>query len=113
MEGTPQSTIDCRKEKFIFAHSYINKSASEETTSFEESNKNSALKGVEDPDFKFDTAETRFLEISKDKLSAKFIGKGTHPHDIGTIRTNKPLTIPSDSCVAYFEITLVNSGTKP
>ena len=27
------------------------------------------------------TTDTRFLEISKDKLRAKYTGKGIHPHD--------------------------------
>ncbi len=30
-----------------------------------------------------DTVETKFLEVSRDKLSVKYIGKGTHAHDVG------------------------------
>jgi hypothetical protein len=29
------------------------------------------------------TLDTRFLEVSKEKLTVKYIGKGSHSHDVG------------------------------
>jgi hypothetical protein len=38
----------------------------------------------------------------KDKLSAKYVGKGNHANDVGSVRTDNP--IPSTFSYFYFEV---------
>ncbi|KAI8843129.1 concanavalin A-like lectin/glucanase domain-containing protein [Chytridium lagenaria] len=47
------------------------------------------------------------IEVSKDKLSAKYIGKGNHSYDVGVIRSNRPLH--PRHYVGYFEVKIVSS----
>lgn len=58
----------------------------------------------------FLTNDTKFLEVSKDKLTVKYTGKGSHQHDVGSIRANKPLQ--TKVMIAYYEITIVDGGLK-
>ena len=57
----------------------------------------------------FNTIEnTHSLQVSRDKLSVKYVGKGIHLHDVGVIRTDNPL--PSTGLVAYFEVSILESS---
>lgn len=57
----------------------------------------------------FNTIEnTHSLQVSRDKLSVKYVGKGIHLHDVGVIRTDNPL--PSTGLVAYFEVTILEAS---
>lgn len=44
---------------------------------------NKSTAAVEERPTALDTTEVRFLEVSKDKLTAKYTGRGVHPHDVG------------------------------
>lgn len=57
----------------------------------------------------FNTIEnTQSLQVSRDKLSVKYVGKGVHLHDVGVIRTDNPL--PSTGLVAYFEVSIIEAN---
>mmetsp|Transcript_18268 Transcript_18268/g.25585 ORF Transcript_18268/g.25585 Transcript_18268/m.25585 type:complete len:427 (-) Transcript_18268:292-1572(-) len=58
----------------------------------------------------FATMDTKFLEVSKDKLSIKYIGKGSHAHDVGSIQANKPF--PTNRMVGYYEVFVDDAGIK-
>lgn len=52
----------------------------------------------------------RFLEVAKDKLRVRYVGKGNHAHDVGAIQANKP--VPSDAFVYYYEVTVNDAGSR-
>lgn len=52
----------------------------------------------------------RFLAVSKDKLTVRYVGRGNHSQDVGSIRTNWPC--PQRSFVYYYEVTIVDAGTR-
>lgn len=52
----------------------------------------------------------KFLEVSKDKLSVKYIGKGDHDTDVGVIQGNFP--VPNQRLLYYFEISVKDRGEK-
>lgn len=56
------------------------------------------------------TMDTKFLEVSKEKLTVKYIGKGSHNHDVGSIRANRPF--PQNQMIGYFEIVVLDAGTR-
>ena len=52
----------------------------------------------------------QFLELAKDRLTVKYTGKANHSYDIGTIRTDRSL--PTDTWIGYYEVTVVDGGSK-
>ncbi|KAI9030574.1 hypothetical protein DFJ74DRAFT_754660 [Hyaloraphidium curvatum] len=52
-----------------------------------------------------------FLEISKDRLSVKYVGKGNHTYDVGVIRANRPFSSRHQS-VGYFEAKILDAGAR-
>eukprot|EP01119_Soliformovum_irregulare_P021857 TRINITY_DN7356_c0_g1_i1.p1 TRINITY_DN7356_c0_g1~~TRINITY_DN7356_c0_g1_i1.p1 ORF type:complete len:411 (-),score=88.29 TRINITY_DN7356_c0_g1_i1:526-1758(-) len=64
----------------------------------------------EDDNMRLDTIDIRFLEVTPDKLTATYIGRGTHHHDVGSIRTNKPFS--RDATIGYYEVKVLNAGAK-
>jgi len=34
---------------------------------------------------------SRHLELAKDKLTIRYVGQGSHAHDIGAIQANRPV----------------------
>eukprot|EP00741_Cyanophora_paradoxa_P020800 tig00021312_g20079.t1 len=53
---------------------------------------------------------SQFLEVSKDKRTVKYTGKGNHANDVGAIQANKP--VPSRMLLYYYEITVLDAGTR-
>eukprot|EP00897_Mesotaenium_endlicherianum_P001531 jgi/Mesen1/1405/ME000130S00492 len=51
-----------------------------------------------------------FLEVSKDKLSVKYIGNGTHGNDVGSIQANR--RCPLDRMLYYFELSVKDPGDR-
>jgi hypothetical protein len=59
----------------------------------------------------FNTREkTHFLEISQDRRTIKYTGKGLHSHDVGTARTEHPF--PSNRLIVYYEVTIIDAGVR-
>ena len=52
----------------------------------------------------------RFLAVSKDKLTVRYVGRGNHSQDVGAVRTEWPC--PQRCLVYYFEVTVADSGTR-
>ena len=52
----------------------------------------------------------QFIEVSKDKLSVKYIGTGTHTNDVGAIQANRPA--PTQRLLYYFEVAVRDRGEK-
>ena len=52
----------------------------------------------------------RNLVVSKDKLTIRYVGKGNHSHDAGSMRTNHPC--PKSCLLYYFEMTVLDSGER-
>ena len=52
----------------------------------------------------------RFLSVSKDKLTVRYIGRGNHSQDVGAIRTEWPC--PQRSLVYYYEVHIADSGSR-
>eukprot|EP00916_Digyalum_oweni_P011793 GHVL01019606.1.p1 GENE.GHVL01019606.1~~GHVL01019606.1.p1 ORF type:complete len:157 (-),score=27.35 GHVL01019606.1:186-656(-) len=50
-----------------------------------------------------------FLEVEKDKLSVKYVGKGNHS-DYGCVQSNCPA--PRSRVAYYFEVTVVDVGNR-
>lgn len=52
----------------------------------------------------------QFLEISKDRLSMRYVGNGTHGmrSNVGSIQANRP--VPRDRTLYYFELKVLNGG---
>eukprot|EP01136_Pigoraptor_vietnamica_P001767 Opistho-1_new@28815 len=53
---------------------------------------------------------SHFVEIGRDLLTARYTGKGSHAHDIGVIRADRPFA--SDVPVGYFEVTITSAGAR-
>jgi hypothetical protein len=51
-----------------------------------------------------------FLELAKDRLTVKYIGRANHPHDVGTIRADRPLY--TNKWLGYYEIKILDVGNK-
>lgn len=66
----------------------------------------------EDPrPFEFNTtASSSFVEVGKDRLTAKYSGAGQHGTDVGAIQTSLP--VPRQSFIYYFEMTVQDKGDK-
>ena len=56
------------------------------------------------------TSKSYFVDVSRDKLEATYIGQGVHDHDVGFVRSN--VLAPSDRAVFYFEVTVKNGGAR-
>ena len=52
----------------------------------------------------------RFLTVSKDRLTVRYVGRGNHSQDVGAARTNWPC--PHQCFVYYFEVTIIDSGSR-
>jgi hypothetical protein len=52
----------------------------------------------------------RFLEVAKDKLTIRYVGKGSHTHDVGAIQSNRP--VPRSVFAYYYELTVLDAGTR-
>lgn len=52
----------------------------------------------------------RFLELAKDKLTVRYVGKGNHAHDVGAIQANRP--VPRHVYACYFELSVLNPGAR-
>ena len=52
----------------------------------------------------------RFLVVCKDKLTVKYVGKGNHSHDVGSVRTDLPC--PQHCLLYYYEVTVVDDGAR-
>lgn len=50
------------------------------------------------------------VKVCHDKRTIKFVGKGNHPNDHGSVRTNHP--IPDDASIYYFEIKIIEAGHR-
>lgn len=48
------------------------------------------------------------LEISKDKLTVRYVGEGRHDNDVGAIQANRP--VPVKQLVYYYEVTVLDQG---
>ena len=66
----------------------------------------------EDPrPFELNTnASSSFVEVGKDRLTAKYSGAGQHGTDVGAIQTSLP--VPRQSFIYYFEMTVQDKGDK-
>ena len=51
-----------------------------------------------------------FIAVSKDKLTARYVGRGNHSQDIGAVRTDHPC--PPRCLLYYFEVAIADSGTR-
>ena len=56
------------------------------------------------------TDHPRFLAVSKDKLTVRYVGRGNHSQDVGAVRTDWPC--PQRCLLYYFEVTVEDSGTR-
>jgi len=56
------------------------------------------------------THSSLLLEVQRDKLTVKYIGKANHNHDVGGIQANRccPPSLP----LYYFELTVLDAGTR-
>ena len=52
----------------------------------------------------------RFLAVSKDMVTVRYIGRGNHLQDVGAIRTDWPC--PQHALVYYFEVNITSSGMR-
>ena len=52
----------------------------------------------------------RFLAVSKDKTTVRYVGRGNHSQDVGAVRANRPC--PQRVLVYYFEVTIVDGGSR-
>ena len=52
----------------------------------------------------------RSLVVCKDKLTIRYVGKGNHSHDAGSMRANHPC--PKRCVLYYFELTVLDAGTR-
>eukprot|EP00455_Lapot_gusevi_P054355 TRINITY_DN8697_c0_g1_i7.p1 TRINITY_DN8697_c0_g1~~TRINITY_DN8697_c0_g1_i7.p1 ORF type:complete len:456 (-),score=77.30 TRINITY_DN8697_c0_g1_i7:140-1438(-) len=50
------------------------------------------------------------VEISVDRLTAKYIGKGNHLQDVGSVRANR--SVPPNVGIYYFEIQILDAGLR-
>lgn len=50
------------------------------------------------------------VEVGKERLSAKYTGKGNHANDHGSVRSAKP--VPRDASIYYFEVTVLDAGYR-
>jgi Tfp pilus assembly protein PilX len=48
------------------------------------------------------------VDINKDKVTARYSGKGNHSQDFGTCRANKHT--PIHTAMQYFEVTIIDGG---
>lgn len=48
------------------------------------------------------------VEISKEKLVARYTGEGRHNNDVGGVQANRP--VPSKRLVYYYEVTVLDQG---
>lgn len=48
------------------------------------------------------------LEISKDKLSIRYVGDARNHNDVGSIQANR--SVPSHQLLYYFELTVLDQG---
>jgi hypothetical protein len=53
----------------------------------------------------------RFLAISKDKLTVRYVGRGNHSQDVGAVRTDWPC--PQRCLVYYYEVRALSFGRSP
>eukprot|EP00743_Colponemidia_sp_Colp-15_P004857 GILK01005234.1.p1 GENE.GILK01005234.1~~GILK01005234.1.p1 ORF type:complete len:459 (-),score=65.62 GILK01005234.1:145-1350(-) len=51
------------------------------------------------------TIHPHFVEVMKDKLTVKYIGKGNHAYDYGSVQTDKPA--PTRHAIYYYEVHVV------
>lgn len=52
----------------------------------------------------------RFIEIDGDQLTVKYVGAGQNSNDVGSIKSNKPLS--GTKIAAYFEIKVIDIGQR-
>ena len=52
----------------------------------------------------------RYLAVGKDKLTARYVGRGNHSQDVGSVRTDWPC--PQRCLVYYYEVTVQDSGSR-
>ena len=66
----------------------------------------------EDPrPFELNTsASNSFVDVGKDRLTAKYSGAGQHGTDVGAIQTSIP--VPRQSFIYYYEMTVQDKGEK-
>jgi len=66
----------------------------------------------EDPrPFELNTnTSSSFVEVGKDRLTAKYSGAGQHGTNVGAIQTSLP--VPRQSFIYYFEMTVQDKGDK-
>lgn len=63
------------------------------------------------PPFELNTgASSSFVDIAKDRLTAKYAGAGQHGTDVGAIQTSLP--VPRQALIYYFEVTVQDKGEK-
>ena len=48
------------------------------------------------------------LDLSKDRLTIRYVGEGRHGNDVGAIQADRP--VPSRKAVYYFEVTVLDQG---
>ena len=51
-----------------------------------------------------------FLDITKDKLTARYAGNGAHSNDVGSVQANHP--VPRKRLVYYYEVTVLDAGDR-
>ena len=56
------------------------------------------------------TRHSHFVEVSKNKLGAFYVGRGNHTHDVGSVRANHPC--PCRRSLYYYEVEVVNAGLR-
>jgi hypothetical protein len=52
----------------------------------------------------------RYLAVGKDKLTVRYVGRGNHSQDVGSVRTDWPC--PQRCLVYYYEVTVQDSGSR-
>ena len=56
------------------------------------------------------SSRSALSQVSKDKLSVQYVGKGSHSNDVGAIQADSP--VPSDVLVYYYEVFIRDAGER-
>lgn len=56
------------------------------------------------------SGQSGFVEITKDRLTAKYSGTAHHGSDVGAIQSTLP--VPRQASIYYFEMTVIDKGEK-
>ena len=54
--------------------------------------------------------QEHFIQVLRDKLTIKYVGRGNHVNDVGSVQTDLPA--PRHRRIFYFEVEVVNAGVR-